>query len=62
MTQFHKVTVINTDVENGLLRSLSRDLESLISNFYPSVVSLIKAEDPHNGSLISRALLAFNTI
>ena len=37
-TQLHKVTVVNTDVEKSLGRSCSSDLESLISNFYPSLV------------------------
>ena len=39
VAQLHKVTVVNTDVEKSLLRSFSSDLESLISNFYSSLVS-----------------------
>ena len=38
VAQLHNVTVVNTDVEKSLRRSLSSDLDSLISNHYPSVV------------------------
>ena len=37
--RFFKVTVVNTDVEKSLIRSFSNDLEPLISNFHPSMVS-----------------------